>query len=189
MTRFFTRLRISESLFSNSFIKASFMFIGFAVILLTTLTVGLPDNEIRLDSFDPSGTSMPTMPGWCNGTAGHLLLFSTASKLFKNTHFLDTALTAGTAVWEEQHAHASLCCGLAGRAYALLNLYNATGDSEWLGRAEKLCDIAVKQSRDESAGDEFVPHSLFKGAVGLMTLCIDLENPARATMPLFEFEK
>ena len=37
--------------------KAALMFIGFAVILLTSLTVGLPDNEIRVDSFDPIGVS------------------------------------------------------------------------------------------------------------------------------------
>jgi alpha-2-macroglobulin len=55
-----THLRISRTLLQKSFIKPALMFVGFGVILLTSLTVGLPDKEIRVDSFDPVGTSSQT---------------------------------------------------------------------------------------------------------------------------------
>jgi alpha-2-macroglobulin len=60
MHNLLTRLRSSRTLLDKSLIKPALMFVGFGVILLTSLTVGLPDKEIRVDSFEPAGTTPQT---------------------------------------------------------------------------------------------------------------------------------
>ena len=86
--------------------------------------------------------------------------------------------------WEEAGANgSSLCCGWAGRAYALLNLYKCTGDSAWLERAREL-------GRRAAAGASLAStkHSLYKGEVGSALLAADLAQPVSSCMPLFEAE-
>jgi serine/threonine-protein kinase len=84
--------------------------------------------------------------------------------------------------WEARDPAATLCCGLAGRGYALLNLYRHTGDAEWLARARDLC------RRTARAGDTHreYPHSLYKGGLGPAVLWSDLEDPEWGRMPFFE---
>jgi serine/threonine-protein kinase len=71
---------------------------------------------------------------------------------------------------------------LAGRAYALLNLYRATGERVWIERARRLAERAARWG---SAQEEH-PHSLWKGDLGLAVLAADLERPEAARMPFFE---
>ena len=45
-----------------------------------------------------------------------------------------------------------------------------------------------RHANDELAGDATSPLSLYKGHAGLALLAVELEDPERAAMPLFEFE-
>ena len=76
----------------------------------------------------------------------------------------------------------TLCCGLAGRAYALLNLYRHTKETVWLDRAR---DLAARAARVGNIPKEY-SHSLYKGEFGLAVLAADLDQPNEATMPFFE---
>ena len=77
-----------------------------------------------------------------------------------------------------------LCCGLAGRAYGLLNLYKHTGESEWLESARQLADRAVVAIQQYSLRRQ----SLYKGEIGVALLQADLERPELSAMPFFEHE-
>jgi LPXTG-site transpeptidase (sortase) family protein len=71
------------------------------------------------------------MSGWCNGSAGHVHLWTLANELDPSPRHLDLARAAGWNAWEDGGQASSVCCGLAGRAYALLALHRATGDRRW----------------------------------------------------------
>jgi hypothetical protein len=45
-------------------------------------------------------------------------------------------------------AHADLCCGSSGRAYAMLNVYKHTGNAEWRGRADRGSAVVAGERAD-----------------------------------------
>ena len=122
------------------------------------------------------------MPGWCNGSAGLVPLWHLAHRLTGDPSHAERASAAAWHVWDAAEPGGSLCCGLAGRAYALLTQYRHTGDAAWLRRARTLADRA---RRDERTRDEY-PHSLYKGAFSLAVLFADLEHPEDACFPFYE---
>jgi serine/threonine-protein kinase len=178
---------------------------GWAGFLYATLTwcdvakVEIPKGvERRLDELAaltlPSGRGVewawilgqpgdpPTMSGWCNGSCGYLFLWTLAHRMFGSARYLDVAIGAGWNSWESPDPAATLCCGLAGRGYALLNLYRHTQDAHWLDRARALCARAAKASGTQRE----YPHSLWKGEFGVAVLAADLEDPEWGRMPFFE---
>ena len=96
--------------------------------------------------------------------------------------YLDLAYGAAWRSWDAAEPAVTLCCGLAGRAYALLNMYRNTGETRWLDRAR---DLAMRSAREGNIPAEY-PHSLYKGEFGLAVLAADLEQPDQAMMPFFE---
>jgi eukaryotic-like serine/threonine-protein kinase len=123
------------------------------------------------------------MPGWCNGSAGYVFLWTLAHRVFRDEVYLTLAQRAAWNAWQEANAIDSLCCGLAGASYGLLNLYKYTGEKEWLGRALDLANRAVIATRTSQRQD-----SLYKGTMGVAVLIADLHKPETACMPLFEDE-
>jgi eukaryotic-like serine/threonine-protein kinase len=123
-----------------------------------------------------------TMPGWCNGGCGYVFLWTLAHAQFPQAGFLRLAVGAGEDAWAAHDGVGQLCCGLAGRGYALLNLARATGDERWRGRAHALAARGVRHGKTH--GEH--PHSLYKGQLGLAALAADLERPDEARMPFFE---
>ncbi|MDQ3244033.1 MAG: hypothetical protein M3Q09_09915, partial [Gemmatimonadota bacterium] len=123
-----------------------------------------------------------TMAGWCNGSCGQVFLWSLAHDLFGDSRWLAMAEKAAWNSWESNDASASLCCGLVGRAYALLNFFRHSGDPLWLDRARTLAHRAATNGRMPSEHQ----HSLYKGEFGLAVLAADLEAPDEAVMPFFE---
>ncbi|MEO7503208.1 MAG: lanthionine synthetase LanC family protein [Gemmatimonadaceae bacterium] len=122
------------------------------------------------------------MAGWCNGSSGQVLLWSLAHDMFGDARWLEMAEGAAWNAWEAPDLASTLCCGLAGRAYALLNFYRHTGESIWLDRARALGERAAKSGGMPTD----YPRSLFKGEFGLAVLAADLEVPNEAVMPFVE---
>lgn len=120
--------------------------------------------------------------GWCNGSTGQLFLFTLAHRLLGEEKWLELAELAAWHVWDEARGIASLCCGTAGRAYALLNLYKHTGSREWLSRARQMANDAAANA----AATAQRASSLWRGELGAAVLIADLASPENARMPFFE---
>jgi serine/threonine-protein kinase len=124
------------------------------------------------------------MPGWCNGSAGFVFLWTLAYSSTCDERFADLAESAAWNTWEDSTTLPDLCCGLTGRAYALLNFYRFSGKKVWLDRALTLGSRAASSYAGNGQGEERL--SLFGGEVGTAVLLADLKHPEEAFMPLFE---
>jgi len=122
------------------------------------------------------------MPGWCNGSAGQVFLFTLVHRFFDDDQWLRLAELCAWTTWDEPHLSAHLCCGTAGRAYALLNLYKHTGATEWLSRARQLANHAAANAASTAQW----ANSLWRGELGVAVLIADLASPENARMPFFE---
>lgn len=122
------------------------------------------------------------MPGWCNGSAGQVFLFTLAHRMLGEGEWLRLAELCAWDSWDQPRGVATLCCGSAGRAYALVNLYKHTGETAWLGRAQQLANHAVEVAVPTSQRK----NALWKGELGVAVLVSDLSSPAQARMPFFE---
>lgn len=131
---------------------------------------------------EPEGIA--AMPGWCNGSAGMVFLWTLAAEMLGDPAWRSLSEGAAWNAWEAPDAHANLCCGLAGRSYALLNLWRHGGGEEWLRRARALAGRAAR----EIGRSPEPPDSLYKGEVGVAVLAADLGKPEAAAMPFFEAE-
>jgi len=149
------------------------------------------------------------MAGWCNGSAGIVHLWTLASRTPTLTsesppgtasrgrttaspdRWLQLAHAAAWHAWEADDQVESLCCGLAGRAYALLDLHQAGAGADWLARARILADRAAAASSAATidAPEVSQAHSLYRGQLGIAVLAADLERPEAAAMPLFGDER
>lgn len=139
--------------------------------------------RVRSPIADPSG-KQGFQAGWCNGSAGHVHLWVLAHELTGEGSYMLLAERAAWNAWEHLDALRSLCCGFAGRAYALLNLFKYTKDAEWLKRARDLMFRALRQEKQENP----FYHSLYKGNLGVMLLIGEITEPSMAAMPMFERE-
>jgi eukaryotic-like serine/threonine-protein kinase len=124
------------------------------------------------------------MSGWCNGSAGFVFLWTLAYELTGESRYLALAERAAWNAWKDPDPLVTVCCGLAGRAYAMLNMSRATGEQIWLERA---LNLANEIDIDFSVSDSH-RHSLYKGSLGAIVLLSDLNCPAEASLPVFESE-
>ena len=131
-----------------------------------------------------NGADVGTMAGWCNGSAGFVYLWTLAHRTLGDPRFAALAEGAAWNAWEDPARDPSLCCGLAGRAYALLTLHRHGGGPEWLERARDLAERAARAAARSSEPS----HSLYKGEAGLAVLAADLAAPESAAFPFFEEE-
>lgn len=127
-----------------------------------------------------------SMPGWCNGAAGFVYLWTAAHRLCGDERFARLAELAAWETWEHASEVRSLCCGLTGRSYALLRLFRYTGEAVWLDRAWQLAHRAARAT--PTGADAQFPDSLYKGEIGVAVLAADLASPAHAFMPFSEPE-
>jgi len=124
-----------------------------------------------------------SMPGWCNGSAGMVFLWTLAAERLGDPVFRGLAEGAAWNTWEAADGNANLCCGLAGRAYALVRMWQTSGEAAWLDRARVLAGrAAVEIARSEA------PDSLYKGEAGVAALIADLARPESAALPFFADE-
>jgi hypothetical protein len=124
-----------------------------------------------------------TSPGWCNGSAGHVYLWTAAHRALRDQRWADLAERAA---WDAYTTPAigQLCCGLAGQAYALLEWHRHTGERRWLTAATELA-VRAAESVHSGRADGFTVGSLHKGEIGIAVLAADLARPETAAMPFF----
>jgi serine/threonine-protein kinase len=147
-------------------------------------------------SIRQSGSSADAaayMPGWCNGSAGFVFLWTLAHQMLDRPEYASLAEGAAWDAWETESPIGNLCCGFAGQAYALLNMYKHTGNNAWRHRAQAQTQRAAQSIRDMAAGGTFQDlvlraDSLYKGEVGVALLTEELHRSDCAAMPLFEME-
>lgn len=132
----------------------------------------------------PESGSPDHMPGWCNGSAGYVYLWTEAARVLDRPGLGELAVDAGWNAWEAPQKAGSLCCGLAGRAWALLRLHRHGAGRAWLRRARAL----AREARRDGKFPAERPWSLWKGRLALAALDVDLERPDEAACPLFEPE-
>ena len=120
------------------------------------------------------------MAGWCNGTAGFVLLWTEAFLSTGDLEWRALAHEAGRHCMTYAENLNSVCCGLAGRAYALGVLWSATGEREWLEAAHRL----LKHNANTTPDAVNYPHSLFKGQLGHELARLELSAANQVTFPM-----
>lgn len=123
------------------------------------------------------------MPGWCNGSAGYVHLWTTAHVATGDGRWEELAERAAWDAYLTPTTITQLCCGLAGQAYALLAMYRHSGRAQWLTLAGELAARAAAGVRGGPGHP--VAGSLHKGVVGVAALAADLADPEAAAMPFF----
>ena len=124
------------------------------------------------------------IPGWCNGPSGLVHLWILAAQVTGHRRYEAMAECCGWSAWEAADRMPDLCCGLAGRSYALLALHRMAGDAVWLDRAHEVRQRAARPFPRGASGRL----SLYKGALGAAVLEQDLAVPSRSCHPFFESE-
>ena len=152
---------------------------------LEALLASLRVPRLASGAWPRTNGSPEVWPGWCHGSAGWALLWALAADALGDRELLALAEPPAVHAVIGRGGGAGLCCGLAGRAYAALALYRATGESAWLPHAKRLADEAA----GSACGPDFPQHSLWGGDVGVALLALDLEEPGRAAMPIYDAQR
>ena len=134
--------------------------------------------------LDDEGNSMGSMAGWCNGSAGVLYLYCLLFQQDKNPKWLSVARGLAWNVWESQDSPVDLCCGIAGRIFALQKMASIEPEpNHWNDKAQRLAQTAIE--RNEQINDEEHPaHSLFKGQLGVALAIEAVITQGDINMPL-----
>jgi eukaryotic-like serine/threonine-protein kinase len=137
-----------------------------------------------------SPSSDPPSPArqrsWCNGAAGLVLMWARAYEHTHDVMYLRHARDAARfTLTHIDDAPGDLCCGLAGRAYALLAMDRIAPGRDW---SEHACAMASRAATVMLEACGPWPNGLYKGYPGLVCLTRDLsEKPAeRVGFPLVE---
>jgi hypothetical protein len=116
---------------------------------------------------------------WCHGAAG---IVSTVGRWLDD----DLALGGGELVWQAGPLRKGpgLCHGTAGNGYALLVLFELTGDEEWLARARVFAMHALAQVEEARAEHRRGRYTLWTGDAGAALYLADcLEATPRLPLP------
>lgn len=154
------------------------------------------DGERRPAGYYPTRmlADSPKQPlvHWCHGSTGAVFLFAKAAEVFPRGRdvFLSAVERAGEVIWERGllKKGPGLCHGVSGSAYALLCVYQATGDEKWIHRATEFGKYMIfSDDFRRDAGTPDHPKSLFEGWGGAACLFSDLMEPQKAEgFPLFQ---
>jgi serine/threonine-protein kinase len=131
--------------------------------------------------------SFNTMSGWCNGSSGMAMLLCEVVKITEKKSYLEVAKKFVFHCWEDGSSVANLCCGLAGRAYALAYYSEVSGESIWHRRALLLLNRAIEEVQQIDT-EEMPKHSLYKGQLGVALATLEIEEQSGYSMPFFGSE-
>lgn len=145
-------------------------------------SASIQHENMRAWPIESGGLSSPPWSGWCHGSAGHALLWLAAARAYSRPYFRTIAVAAGEHIWgTRSNDNASLCCGLSGEALVLFDLARATANEEWAERGRVLVRRAI-----ECRFNDNVPHSLFRGGVGISLAAIEALAPFESRWPLWQ---
>ncbi|ETN77521.1 lanthionine synthetase C-like protein [Necator americanus] len=126
---------------------------------------------------------------WCHGAPGVILLCLTMWKRYGDQKYFKAALHAGELIWNKGvlKKGPGICHGVGGNGYALLMLYRASGDEEWLQRARCFALMLLDRNIRALQRTPDSPFSLFEGLSGALCFLVDLmpENIDKAQFPLY----
>lgn len=116
---------------------------------------------------------------WCHGAPGVLTALRSFPKNYSE-EFETLLLEAGETVWQAGPLTKgiSLCHGTDGNGYALLQLFERTGDEKWLERARKFAMHAMTQRNGR--------FSLWTGEAGLALYLLDCVD-GKAGLPSLDY--
>jgi lantibiotic modifying enzyme len=97
---------------------------------------------VRWPVHNPTRPSL-FMEGWCNGTAGHVMLFALGHQVLKRDDLRSFAERGAISAWATNMELGTLCCGLAGTGYAMLAAHRCTQAEIWLERAHAVARRAA----------------------------------------------
>jgi serine/threonine-protein kinase len=117
---------------------------------------------------------------WCNGSAGHALLWALAYERLGDATYGVYAERSAASAWSSEVELGTVCCGLAGVGYACAAAHRVSGDAVWLSRARLSARRAC-----EDRSEMFYRDSLYKGAVGAVLLREELDA-GRPAAPFLE---
>ncbi|KQX69456.1 lanthionine synthetase LanC family protein [Streptomyces sp. Root1310] len=130
------------------------------------------------------GINDEVMRGWCHGAPGHVHLWTAAHRLLGDPYYFDLASRAAWSAYEHDGGGVSLCCGEAGRVFALLAMHRHSGDAVWLARADRCLGRAAAQL--PALHDRGLANGLYKGELGLALAMREAARPDDARQPLVE---
>jgi eukaryotic-like serine/threonine-protein kinase len=139
---------------------------------------------VTLNPESPSYSPAKYEANWCNGSAGMVFLWTLADAVFQRPQYHQLAVQAAQHVWANPTNNATVCCGAAGQAYSLLNLYRHSGKGVWLQRAVERMQHALRNV----ATVPLSPTSLYQGEIGIMLAGMEFQQPDQARLPFFEEE-
>ncbi|KAL6739850.1 hypothetical protein Aduo_013253 [Ancylostoma duodenale] len=126
---------------------------------------------------------------WCHGAPGVILLCLTMWKRYGEQKYFRAALRCGELIWNKGvlKKGPGICHGVGGNGYALLMLYRACGDEEWLHRARCFALMLLDRNIRAAQRTPDSPFSLFEGLSGALCFLVDLlpENIDKAQFPLY----
>jgi hypothetical protein len=107
---------------------------------------------------------------WCHGAPG--IVMALASYPAQEERVETLLRRAGEAIWKAGPLKKSpgFCHGTAGNAYALLRLYQRTGDAMWLERAQQFAMHAIDQVAIFRERFGMPAYSLWNGDIGVALL-------------------
>jgi lantibiotic modifying enzyme len=115
----------------------------------------------------PSRPAQPIRTQWCHGAPG--IVASLARLGSGDAAFGEALLAGGELTWRAGPLAKGpgLCHGTAGNGYALLKLFERTGDEAWLERARAFAMHAAEQVERERAAHGQGRYALWTGDVGV----------------------
>lgn len=145
------------------------------------IALGIEENNyIR---WNITNTNAVSWTGWCHGSAGYTFLWSALYEYTYEGKYMELAKkSANHFLHASTSLNVSLCCGLSGECYALLRLFNITGDDYYLQQVK----MKVKKILPNVYAHEARNNSLYKGDIGAAVLLTEMNKPEYARMPLFE---
>ncbi len=123
---------------------------------------------------------------WCHGAPGMIL----GLQLLPRSEQVDALLAGGAELtWAAGPLEkgAGLCHGTAGNGYALLALFQRTGEARWLDRARRFAMHALEQVRAARGRYGRGRYSLWTGDLGVALFVNDCLEGDRCGLPLLDY--
>jgi hypothetical protein len=124
----------------------------------------------------------PSLLRWCAGAPG--VVFATAGYLDEDLLVAGAELISRAGA-PRMASGPGICCGTAGNGYALLKVFERTGDERWLERARRFAVHALEQVVRDRKRARPGWYSLWKGDPGVALFAADCID-GRARYPIFD---